>query len=139
MDEIQPTESPSANDISGDHGRPRRDQPPNLEEANSSQETTLFNLKLDVKRVLLMWSQEKSEYVTKDDLEEEKKTEDDSAQYAFTIVRPVKPAYLRDVYWDDIRIHVRSQYFITAAKVVMKPQRNISWEADPVVVSPAFI
>ncbi|THH01618.1 hypothetical protein EW026_g1115 [Hermanssonia centrifuga] len=133
MDEIQPTESPSANDISGDHGRPRRDQPPNLEEANSSQETTLFNLKLDVKRVLLMWSQEKSEYVTKDDLEEEKKTEDDSAQYAFTIVRPVKPAYLRDVYWDDIRIHVRSQYFITAAKVVMKPQRNISWEADPVV------
>ncbi len=104
------------------------------------QDVTPFGLKLDVKRILLVWSEKKKDYVTEMELEEEaKKRIDDSAQYAFTLVRPVKPSDYQGSCWVDIRIHVRSQYFVKAAKVVMKAQRNVAWEANPVKVSVASI
>ncbi|PSR74587.1 hypothetical protein PHLCEN_2v9764 [Hermanssonia centrifuga] len=128
---------PAANLVSNgisDHGRPRRDQPPVTGEASTMvQDVTPFGLKLDVKRILLVWSEKKKDYVTEMELEEEaKKRIDDSAQYAFTLVRPVKPSDYQGSCWVDIRIHVRSQYFVKAAKVVMKAQRNVAWEANPV-------
>ncbi|THH01597.1 hypothetical protein EW026_g1120 [Hermanssonia centrifuga] len=131
---------PEANSAAGgDEGQTRRNQPQVPTDSQGIQDITPFGRRLNVRRVMSMWGGDE-DYATTDDLQVEQQTYD-STQYAFTIVRPnpnASPIYSnhsRYSFWTDRRIHVRSEYFMKAAKVVMQAQKNIAWDAYPVKVS----